>query len=152
MSFALSDELAQNTAALSMALSSLVALGEEQRRAAIEVNEARLQAIFDERQELMKTLAALFHHRQQWRDTVQQLPDVTTEKAHFLASLARDDAMLSEKAQQVQRTTQEAETALRSIVQDIGEQLQGQRRREDVMRAYHPSSPPPRFVDRVNVL
>jgi len=152
MSLALADELAQNTAALSMALSSLIALGEEQRRAAMEVNEARLQAIFDERQGLMRTLAALFHHRQQWCATVQQLPDATTEKAHLLARLTCDDMMLSEKAQLAQRLTQEAEMALRSTVQGIGAQLRAQRRGAEVRHAYHPSPPPPRFVDRVSVL
>ncbi len=152
MSLAFSDELAQNTAALARVLDALLSLSEEQRQAASEVNEARLQAIFDERQELMKTLEELLLSRQQWRDDVTQTGSLRHgEKACLLASLARDNAALSEKAQQAQRLAHEAETTLRSTVQGIGAQLQAQRRREEVMRAYHPSSPLPRFVDRVNV-
>lgn len=152
MPLALSDELAQNTAALARVLASLLSLGEKQRRAASEVNEARLQAIFDEREKLLKTLEELLLSRQQWRDAVQRLPDATADKADLLASLASDDATLFEKGQQVQHIAHEAETALRSTVQDIGAQLKTQRQRENVMRAYHPpSQPPPRFVDRVNV-
>lgn len=181
---ALPDELAQNTVALARVLDALISLSEEQRRAVNEVDEAqrraanevhedhvstlyrlleaRLQAIFDERQATMKTLAALLHHRQQWRDAVQRLLDVTdvtqtdslrhNEKAHLLARLVRDDAMLSAKARQAQQITHEAETALRSTVQGVGAQLKAQRQRANVLRAYHPPSPPPRFVDRVNVL
>lgn len=151
MMLALSDALARNTAALARVLDALVALSEAQRQAASEVNEARLQAIFDQREKLLKTLEKLLLSRQQWRDAAQQLPEAMAEKADLLARLVRDDAMLSEKAQLAQRITHEAEMALRSTVQGIGAQLQAQRQRENVMRAYHPpSQPPPRFVDRVN--
>lgn len=152
MPSALAAELAQNTAALSMVLSSLAGLSEEHHRAAIAVNEARLQAILDRREELLKTLEKLLRSRQQWRAAVQQLADGASEKADLLAHLANDDAMLCEKGRQVQRLMQEAEAALRSALRAISVQLQAQQQREHLRHVYHPSVPPmARFVDRMNV-
>jgi hypothetical protein len=147
----LSDKLIANTAALSHVLAALFSASKEQERATRLLDEERLREIYDERQLLSKALAALLSERRLWRETVENLPDGSSEKSSLRQHLVEDDALLSDCAQQVLQAAQHVESLLQATIEEIRAQLQTEHHRGCLTHTYHNApQPQPRFVDRIN--